>query len=216
MEHLVTSFSGQVRIRISSLDTNEVEPELISLLASDPTICPHLHLPLQSGCDATLARMRRRYTVQRYRQTLESIAATVPDVCLGADVIVGFPGETDAEFEETCRFISAVPLHYLHVFPFSPRHGTDAATMDNPVDEGTKKERAAHLRAISDSKRRSFVQQFAGTVRPAVIIYPDTVLTDNFIQVVLDQPVQDLSPGSGISVYLNGADESGLAHGQSR
>ena len=117
------------RLRIGSVEPTEVSPELVRFMASSAITCPHLHLPLQSGSDGVLSRMNRGYDTKLFRDVVAALVAAMPDVCIGSDVIAGFPGESDAEFEETCLFIESLPLAYLHVFPFSQRPGTPAATM---------------------------------------------------------------------------------------
>ena len=125
-------------------------------------VCPHLHLPLQSGSDGVLARMNRGYDSALYRRVVESLQHAIPDICLGTDVIVGFPGESDQEFSETYRFIESLPLAYLHVFPFSPRPGTPAAAMTPQLHSRVIKERAEALRQLSESKKQAYAEGFIG------------------------------------------------------
>lgn len=207
-------FGGRIRVRVSSLDSNEIDEPLISLFSSNSILCPHLHIPLQSGCDRVLNRMRRRYNTESYRKKIAELASRVPDVCLGADVIVGFPGETDADFRQTYAFLAEADLHYFHVFPFSPRAGTDAATFPDPVDEKSKKDRVSQLRTLSDRKRADYMSRFEHTTRSGVLIYPDMVLTDNYIQVALDDPANDVQPGSSVQVRIGGQRAAGLVNGR--
>ena len=150
------------RLRIGSVEPTEVSAELVEFLAASRMVCPHLHLPLQSGSDGVLARMNRGYTTGLYRGVVLSLARAIPDICLGTDLIAGFPGETDQEFAETCRFIEELPLAYLHVFPFSPRPGTPAASMAPQLHSRVIKERAEALRLLSERKKNAYAAGFVG------------------------------------------------------
>ncbi|GFO69020.1 tRNA (N(6)-L-threonylcarbamoyladenosine(37)-C(2))-methylthiotran sferase MtaB [Geomonas limicola] len=150
------------RLRVGSIEPTEVPPEMIAFLAQSQKVCPHLHLPLQSGSDGVLDRMNRGYTTALFREVAEALVGAVPGICLGTDIIAGFPGETDAEFEETYRFLEEVPLAYLHVFPYSQRPGTPAATMPGQVHSKTVKERAEALRRLSEAKSAAYAQSFVG------------------------------------------------------
>ena len=150
------------RLRIGSVEPTEVSAELISFLAGSQMVCPHLHLPLQSGSDGVLSRMNRGYSTELYRGVVQALVQAVPDICLGTDLIAGFPGETDQEFAETYRFIEELPLAYLHVFPFSPRPGTPAATMTPQLHSRVIKERAEALRLLSEQKKHAYAAGFLG------------------------------------------------------
>jgi threonylcarbamoyladenosine tRNA methylthiotransferase MtaB len=150
------------RLRIGSVEPTEVSPELIAFLAASRMVCPHLHLPLQSGSDGVLSRMNRGYTTDLYRLVVQALARAIPDICLGSDLIAGFPGESDQEFSETYRFIEELPLAYLHVFPFSPRPGTPAATMTPQLHSRVIKERAEALRLLSEQKKNAYAAGFLG------------------------------------------------------
>jgi threonylcarbamoyladenosine tRNA methylthiotransferase MtaB len=149
------------RVRLSSLQLHQISPGLIALW-HDPRLCPHLHLSLQSGSDAVLRRMKRRYTIADYLQTVTLIRDFVPDVAITTDVIVGFPGETDAEFQETLEFCRQVQFARIHVFPFSPRPGTAAATMPRQVPATVKKERGKQMLALAKESSKSFLQRCLG------------------------------------------------------
>ncbi len=192
-------FEGKVKLRISSLDSNEIDDNLIDFFAKSSIIQPHFHIPLQSGSDKILLLMRRRYTVKQFEETVSKIKEKVKDVCIGADVIVGFPGETDKDFNDTYKFIESIPLDYLHVFPFSPRIGTEAYNMDNQVKEEVKKQRVKVLRELSDNKREKFAKSFLGKVREGIAIYPNLILTDNYIQVEVEK---GLTPSKEYKVKL--------------
>lgn len=150
------------RLRIGSIEPNEVSKELLSLMAQSRSICHHLHLPLQSGSDAVLSRMGRQYTSSLFRDLVGQVSSAMPDAFIGADVIAGFPGETETEFEETVRLLEELPVSDLHVFPYSSRPGTRAANMDRHVPHQIVTERAARLRRISELKKKTFLERFIG------------------------------------------------------
>ena len=136
--------------------------ELIALVASSPRIAKHAHVPLQSGSDAVLRRMHRKYRPWHYREKIEKIRAAMPTAAIGADVMAGFPGETDAEFEATRRLIADLPFTYLHVFTYSARPGTPAAAMPNQVPVQVARERNKILRDLAAQKKLAFMQSFIG------------------------------------------------------
>ncbi|NTU60381.1 MAG: radical SAM protein, partial [Deltaproteobacteria bacterium] len=160
--------SGVPRVRLSSLEPREVTAEVVGRLASSPVLCPHLHVPLQSGSDRILRAMGRPYTAVELRDAVEAAHGRVPGICLGFDVIVGFPGEDSAAFGETLGLLEGLPFAYLHVFPFSPRRGTAAWDLPGRVPEGEVKERAAALRALSRRKRGAFHEEQLGRVLGAL------------------------------------------------
>jgi len=149
------------RLRLSSLQPHQVSPSLIGLW-QDARLCPHFHLSLQSGSDAVLKRMKRRYTAADYRQTVALIRDNVPDAAITTDVIIGFPGETDAEFRETLDFCRRMKFARIHVFPFSVRPGTAAATMPQQVSAAIKKERTREMLELAKESARHFQQGFLG------------------------------------------------------
>ena len=157
------------RIRLSSLEPQEVTPELIAFISSSKKICPHLHLPLQSGADEFLGRMKRPYTGAFFRDLVLDIAEQIPHAAIGADIMVGFPGEDEVAFGRTHDLLQELPLSYLHCFPFSPRPGTEAARMTGQVAERTKKERAQILRQLSKDKRQAFYARFIDEPLPLLI-----------------------------------------------
>jgi threonylcarbamoyladenosine tRNA methylthiotransferase MtaB len=174
------------RLRLSSLQPMEITGELIGLWR-DPRLCPHFHLSLQSGSDAVLGRMNRRYTVADYRRAVALIRASVPDAAVTTDVIVGFPGETDAEFRETLGFCREMRFARIHVFPFSPRPGTAAAAMPHRVPVNIMKERNRQVLALARECARSFRQGYLG--RTMDVLWEQQVggvwsgLTGNYIRV---------------------------------
>ncbi len=180
-----------LRLRLSSLDPPEAL-ELLPLLRAYPAICRHLHISLQSGSDAVLGRMRRRYSAHDFTELAATAAAKTPGLCLGCDVIAGFPGETPEEFGETLALLEALPISYLHVFPFSPRPHTLAATMPAQLSAAERALRAAALRDLSARQRKAFYQAQVGTTAEAVIQGRDRPtglrrgLTDNYVPVLID------------------------------
>lgn len=148
------------RLRLGSIEPTEISDDLIRLLATAETICPHLHIPLQSGTDRTLAAMNRPYSTDLFREVVDKLAQAVPEIFIGTDIIAGFPGETAEEFERGYRFLQSLPLAAFHVFPFSPRKGTPATTMAGKVPADTIKARAEALRKLSDEKKKNFFERF--------------------------------------------------------
>lgn len=160
---------GAARLRLGSVDPHEVDEALVSLLAEDRRLCRYLHLPVQSGDDATLRRMRRGHTAEDLRALVTTLARRVPGIGIGTDVIAGFPGETEAAFAATHALLASLPLAYLHVFPYSPRAGTDAACLPGQVPPGVKAARTRALRSLSAAKQRAFAAGQVGARLPAVI-----------------------------------------------
>jgi len=150
------------RLRLGSVEPTEISDELIDLIATGQTICPHLHIPLQSGDDGMLAAMNRPYTSEFFRKLVDKLTAAAPSLCIGTDIIVGFPGETDEAFEHGYRFLEALPFAYFHVFPFSVRQGTPAATLPDRVPPPLIKKRAEALRILSSRKKRAYAESFLG------------------------------------------------------
>ena len=156
------------RIRLSSIESTEITDGLVEIL-TDPRMAPHLHVPLQSGSDSVLRRMGRRYTGAEYLEVVRRLRRMNPDMGIGADVIVGFPGETGEEYRQTRDLIESSPLSYLHVFRYSPRPGTEAAEMENRVHNETKRERMEELREIHENLRREFALSQVGKVRKVIV-----------------------------------------------
>ena len=149
------------RLRISSLQPHQISPGLIGLW-QNPRLCPHFHLSLQSGSDTVLQKMKRKYSTADYRQAVALIRKLVPDVAITTDVIVGFPGETDAEFQETLDFCQEMKFARIHVFPFSPRPNTAAASMPEQVSDMVKKNRSDRMLMLAKESAREFHQGFLG------------------------------------------------------
>ena len=151
------------RVRISSLDPEELSDRIVEIISRSKKFCPHLHLPLQSGDDETLSRMRRRYARDYFRDRVDRVLAVWPDAAIGTDLIVGFPGETGVQFESYFEFVESIPLAYFHVFPYSVRAGTTAAKFTGRVAPAEIKRRSALMRELGDRKRVEFARRFVGT-----------------------------------------------------
>lgn len=154
---------GISRLRISSIEPNLLKNETIDFVANSKTFVPHFHIPLQSGSDALLKLMKRRYLTALYTERIQRIKQVMPHCCIGVDVIVGFPGETEAHFLETYHFLNALDISYLHVFTYSERDNTEAATMDGVVPKNVRNKRSKMLRALSVKKRRAFYESQVGS-----------------------------------------------------
>jgi threonylcarbamoyladenosine tRNA methylthiotransferase MtaB len=211
------------KLRISSVEPMDWSDELISLVATSPRVAKHAHVPMQSGSDAVLRRMHRKYRPWHYREKIEKIRAAMPDAAIGADVMVGFPGETGAEFEATRHMIEDLPFTYLHVFTYSARPGTPAAGMPNQVPVHAARERNRILRELAAQKRRAFMQSFVGELLNVITLnvtgHEDGVeftetLTDNYLKLRLKgrhEPnqwvsahVQDVNDGVLLGVATTG------------
>jgi threonylcarbamoyladenosine tRNA methylthiotransferase MtaB len=164
--------------------------QLIGLVANSPRIAKHAHVPMQSGSDAVLRRMHRKYRPWHYREKIEKIRAAMPTAAIGADVMVGFPAETDAQFEETRRMVEELPFTYLHVFTYSPRPGTPAAAMPNQVPLRLARERNQILRQLAADKKVAFMRSFIGRTVEAITLHAfdgesSEALTDNYLKLHL-------------------------------
>lgn len=158
----VLDVPGVQRLRLGSLESVEVEPRLLTLMQEDARFCRHLHLPLQAGCDKTLQAMHRPYTTAKFKTLLADIKNRVPDIAITTDVIAGFPGETEADFETTCKFAESCGFSKMHIFPFSARKGTPAEKFAGAVTEAVKKERADILGRIDETMHKTFLQAMVG------------------------------------------------------
>ncbi|MFG6121110.1 MULTISPECIES: tRNA (N(6)-L-threonylcarbamoyladenosine(37)-C(2))-methylthiotransferase MtaB [Thalassobacillus] len=164
LRELDEKVTGLKRIRISSIEASQITDDVIQVLNDSDKIVRHLHIPLQSGSDTVLKRMRRKYTMEFYKERIERIKEALPDLAITSDVIVGFPGETEEEFMETYRAVQEIGYSELHVFPFSKRTGTPAARMDNQVDEEVKNERVHRLIELSDQQAKEYASRFENDV----------------------------------------------------
>lgn len=168
----VLDVPGVQRLRLGSLESVEVEPRLLTLMQEDARFCRHLHLPLQSGCDKTLQAMHRPYTTAKFKTLLADIKTKVPDIAITTDVIVGFPGETEADFETTCKFAESCGFSKMHIFPFSARKGTPAEKFAGAVTEAVKKERADILGRIDETMHKTFLQTMVGQTAEVLFEQP--------------------------------------------
>jgi tRNA A37 methylthiotransferase MiaB len=199
------------KLRISSVEPMDWSDDLITLVASSPRIAKHAHVPMQSGSDRILRAMHRKYRPWHYREKIEKIHAAMPTAAIGADVMVGFPGETDSDFEETRRIIQELPFTYLHVFTYSARPGTPAASLSNQVPVQIARERNRILRELASEKKLAFMKSFMGKTIQAITLnvfdgkYTEA-LTDNYLKLRLggkhepnrwiDAHVKDLASGA--------------------
>lgn len=194
------------RLRLNSLEPLTVSDEIIELIASEPRLASHLQVPLQSGSPTILRGMRRNYRLRHYTEVADKLRRRIPEIGLGADVIVGFPGETEELFEESYRYIAASPLNYLHVFSWSPRPGTDAAEYSGRVSPAVQRERSARLRALADELGFRFRGRFVGAQLEAVTLGErrdgrgQRALTSNFVEVSL--PSGSAPSGRAVTVQI--------------
>jgi len=187
------NIKGIDRFRISSIEPNLLTDDIISFCADSNKFVPHFHIPLQSGSNPILKNMKRRYTTNLYESRVHFIKQLIPDCCIGVDVIVGYPGEENDHFKETKVFLESLDISYLHVFSYSQRKDTLAATMENHVTKEEKELRSKALHILSNEKRHQFYNQFENTVRPVLIEKSDNIITqgftDNYIKVHIEENI---------------------------
>ena len=176
------------RFRISSIEPNLLKNDIIDFIATSDLFVPHFHIPLQSGSNKILGLMKRRYRKELYEDRIRYIQSKINDVCIGVDVIVGFPGETDSDFQETYNFLLNLDISYLHVFSYSERDNTEASNMLNPVPKNVRFQRSKMLRSLSEKKRRIFYNSQINRVRPVLFESENKLgyiygYTDNYIKV---------------------------------
>lgn len=208
----LANVEGLRRVRISSIEPNLITDEILEYIASGDKFMPHFHIPLQSGCDDILRAMKRRYLTPLYRSRIEKIKELMPHACIGADVIVGFPGETEANFEETYRFISSLDVSYLHVFTYSERENTPAWSMAGSVPGKVRAKRSKVLHLLGGRKKAAFYRSQLGSVRPVLFESENkdgmiSGFTDNYVKVRL--PWEDGLANTIRNVRLDGADAEG-------
>ncbi len=196
-------------IRLSSVEPMDFSDDLIGLIAESPRIAKHVHAPLQSGSDTVLRRMHRKYRPRHYEDRIRKARDWMPDAAIGADVMVGFPGETEAEFEETHGFIESLPFTYLHIFPYSERPGTPAAQRADQVPVEVRRHRGRVLKALAATKNLEFRQSMVGRRLPAVTLEDRmSAVTSNYLRVQLATP----RAARGLSeVEIGGITPNGLA-----
>ena len=202
----IVKIPGLGRIRLSSIEPMFFERAIVHLAAKNKVFAHHFHIPLQSGSDRILRRMRRPYKASRFRELVRFIQNEIPDAGIGTDILVGFPGETENDFLTTYDLIKSLPLAYLHVFPFSPREGTEAFSMHDRVPAETVKKRRSLLMEISRDKSLLFRRQFVGRTLPAITLSREeergssTVLTGNYIHATV--PTHTVPPNRLVEVRI--------------
>jgi len=196
------------RLRLSSVEPMDFSTDLLGLMAASPRIAKHVHAPLQSGSDRVLRLMHRKYRPRHYADRIHEARRLMPDCAVGADVMVGFPGETDADFEESRQFIESLPFTYLHVFTYSARPGTPAAEMPRQVPRRVRKERNRILRELAARKNLAFRRGMVGrTLSVVTLNEPGTALSGNYLNIVLVQPRE---PNRLCEVKIGGVADEGL------
>lgn len=204
--------NGIERIRISSIEPNLLKDESIDLVSKSRSFVPHFHIPLQSGSDEVLKKMKRRYLTNLYRNRVGKIREVMPDACIGVDVIVGFPGETEEKFTETYNFLNELPISYLHVFTYSERENTEAADMDGVVPIPERKRRNKMLRILSEKKKMAFYQTQLGKTLPVLWEHDNKDglmygFTENYVRV--KKPYDALSVNQIEMLQLSKIEEDG-------
>jgi threonylcarbamoyladenosine tRNA methylthiotransferase MtaB len=200
--------TGVERLRLSSVEPMDFSDDLLGLMAESPRIARHVHAPLQSGSDRILRRMHRKYRPRHYADRVLKARRLMPDAAIGADVMVGFPGETDADFEDSRSFIESLPFTYLHVFTYSERPGTPAAADPNPVPMPVRKERNRVLRELAAAKNREFRRQMVGRTLSAVTLHePGIAITGNYLKVEL---ASTREPNALVDLRIGGLTSAGL------
>ncbi|MDZ4665716.1 MAG: tRNA (N(6)-L-threonylcarbamoyladenosine(37)-C(2))-methylthiotransferase MtaB [Bacteroidota bacterium] len=207
---------GIERFRISSIEPNLLSNEIIEFVAQSKKFVPHFHIPLQSGSNTILKKMKRRYLRELYSERVSTIKDLMPDCCIGVDVLVGFPGETDIEFNETYEFLNRLDISYLHVFTYSERANTPATEMEGVVPMNIRKQRNKMLRILSAKKLRSFYEKNLNTTHPVIFEHEDRNgfmfgYSDNYIKVKL--PYDASLVNTVQDVKIEGFDEDGLMNG---
>jgi len=208
---------GISRLRISSIEPNLLKNETIDFVSNSKIFVPHFHIPLQSGSDVLLKRMKRRYHTTLYKDRITHIKDKIPDCCIGVDVIVGFPGETEELFQETYNLLNELDISYLHVFTYSERANTKAASMKGVVDKYVRHQRSKMLRILSAKKKRAFYEKNIGTTRTVLFEHDNK---DGFIQGFTENYVKvkvDYDPGlrnQSIKVKLNDFADDGIILGE--
>ena len=205
------------RLRLSSIEPMRFSREIVRLAEKNSVFARHFHIPLQSGSDRVLRRMRRPYKAQRFEALLSYIAERLPGAAIGTDILVGFPGETETDFEATLDLVESAPLCYLHVFPYSPREGTDATSLPEQVPTPVIAERAARARELSTQKNLAFRQGFVGRTLAALTLSKteephsqyaphSMVLTDNYIHAQIpghpNSPIPNVEPNRLVQVLV--------------
>jgi threonylcarbamoyladenosine tRNA methylthiotransferase MtaB len=196
------------RLRLSSVEPMDFSDDLLGLMAESPRLAKHVHAPLQSGSDKVLRRMHRKYRPRHYADRVRKARAWMPDAAIGADVMVGFPGETEAEFEDSRQFIASLPFTYLHVFTYSERPGTPAAEDAAQVPMRLRKERNRVLRDLAAAKNLAFRESMVGRTLTAVTLHETgTALSGNYLKIELAAPRE---ANLLVDFRIGGVSEGGL------
>ncbi|MDR0870125.1 MAG: tRNA (N(6)-L-threonylcarbamoyladenosine(37)-C(2))-methylthiotransferase MtaB [Planctomycetaceae bacterium] len=199
------------RIRLSSLEAAEVSDELIDVMTVNPDrICPHLHLSMQSGSDTVLQRMKRRYKRETFIQRCKGLQRQFDCLALTTDVIVGFPGETEKEFEETCSTVRDIGFSKVHIFRFSAREGTEAATLPNPVPPPVQKRRAETLEKITAELRQQYAASLSGRTLSVLLETPNSGTADRYLKTILNEPAAASQVGQLVNVRVESVQDDVL------
>ena len=211
----LNDLNGLDRIRISSIEPNLLSNEIIEFCAKSKKIMPHFHIPLQSGSSRILKLMRRKYQTSLYKERIEHIKSLIPDACIGADIIVGFPSETDDDFQKSYDFIESLNISYLHVFSYSERQNTKAIKIKNKVSKTKKAERSLAMRELSKELKLSFEKSFVGSTREVLFEYQiDNQWfghSDNYLPVMVDteenlkNSIENVNIVNSVKNYLVGS-----------
>jgi threonylcarbamoyladenosine tRNA methylthiotransferase MtaB len=213
----IDDVDGIERLRISSIEPNLLSNEIIEFVSRSKKFVPHFHIPLQSGSNTILKKMKRRYLRELYAERVQTIKTLMPDCCIGVDVLVGFPGETEEEFNETYEFLNQLDISYLHVFTYSERANTPAAEMDGSIPMNIRKQRNKMLRILSAKKLRAFYEKSLNTIRPILFEHENRNgfmygYSDNYVKVKLPYDATLVNKISDINI--SGFDEEGLLNGE--
>jgi len=213
---IIRSAPQDIRYRLSSIEPDLLTTEMIDAIAGSDVFARHFHIPLQSACNNTLKAMGRRYNIELFRILTDSILNKMPQCCIGIDIITGFPGETDEDFETTYSFIQTLGIGYMHVFPFSPRPGTNAWTMKNTVNSEKKEQRSRLLLDLSEKKRNEFYMKNMNRHETVIVEskHKDGMLTGytgNYIKVAI--PYKKELIGQIVDVHLAGVNQKGMMIG---
>jgi threonylcarbamoyladenosine tRNA methylthiotransferase MtaB len=209
----ITEKYPDIRIRLSSIEPQEVSNELLALI-KERNICQHLHIPLQSGSDRILKLMNRGYNTNYYQQLINRIITELPDISIGTDIVTGFPGESDKDFRHTVKFIEQLPMSYMHVFPYSKRPGTNASLMSDQINDKEKKLRVKNLIKISSNMKKAYISRFLGRVLDVIVEKRDVTtgyynaISSNYLRVYVRS--EGMRTGSLLKVRAGSIVEAGL------
>ena len=209
----VTKGHPDIRFRLSSIEPQEVTDELVGMI-KERNICSHLHIPLQSGSDRILKLMNRRYTTGLYEQLINKIITRIPGISIGTDIITGFPGESDKDFDKTVKLLEQLPLSYMHIFRYSERPDTKALLLNDPISEQLKKNRAKKLMEISKYKKNRYIEINLGKVLDVIVekqkVSNDyfNAISSNYLRLLVK--AEGLKPGQSLQVKLRSVTDAGL------